>query len=121
MFDLNNALKEIKSSVDNKGLGMILVHNGLVRGTPKDKRGVVKSLTLSYNKEKLQQAVDNTYKKNPGIKKVIVWINEGNLSVGDDMMYVIVAGDRRKNILRPFEELIEEIKEAVVQEQEKLG
>ena len=120
MFDVNSELDKIKSSADRNEIGMILVHNGIVRGTPRNAEGAVDSLSLSYDKNRLQKAIDDTYKKSTGVKKVVVWINEGRLSVGEDMMYVIVAGDRRSNILKPFEELIEKIKNNVVEEKEEL-
>ncbi len=118
MFDINKELKNIKDSINKDSLGMILVHNGIVRGTPKENNGRVVSLKLNYNKKMLDDIVDSAYKSNSGIKKIVVWINEGVLNVGDDMMYVIVAGDRRVNILKPFEDLIENIKKNVVEEKE---
>ena len=37
---LDQWLKEIKENCDPKSLGMILVHNGIVRGTAKDGKEV---------------------------------------------------------------------------------
>lgn len=118
MFDLNKELENIKKSVNKNSLGMILVHNGIVRGSPKENGGRVVSLNLKFDEKRLKEIVDAAYKSNSGIKKIVVWINEGVLNVGDDMMYVIVAGDRRINILKPFEDLIESIKKDVVEEKE---
>ncbi len=120
MFDLNTELARIKKSIDKDELGMVLVHNGIVRGTSRIGDRSVHSMELSYDKAKLDKAIEKAKRKN-GVKDVVVWINEGKLSVGDDIMYVIVAGDRRSNILKPFEELIEDIKGGVVTEKETLG
>jgi molybdopterin synthase catalytic subunit len=120
MFDLSKEIENIKKTINLDELGMILVHNGIVRGTSKEDNNPVKLMLLSYNKDKLDKLISDIYKKNSGIKRIVVWINEGKLNVGDDMMYVIVAGDRRINILKPFEELIEGIKNQVVQEKETI-
>ncbi len=120
IFDLNSQLKKIKDEVEQSGLGMILVHNGVVRKAPKKGEGEVMFLEISYDDAELNRVIDETYKKNDGVKKVVVWINEGVLNVGDDIMFAIVAGDRRTNILKPFEELIEDVKNRVVKEKEKL-
>ncbi len=117
MFDLNKELEKIKNGVDKDELGMILVHNGIVRGTSRKGDGRVISMQLDYDKDKLDKAVKDTLDRQ-GVKSVVVYINEGLLKVGDDIMYVIVAGDRRANILSPFIELIEQIKTNVVTEAE---
>jgi hypothetical protein len=40
-------------------------------------------------------------------------INEGPLKVGDDIVYVLVAGRLRTNVLPTFEELVSKIKREV--------
>ena len=40
------------------------------------------------------------------------------LKVGDDIMYVLVAGRLRTNVLPTFEELVSKIKREVVSEKE---
>ncbi len=119
-FDLNAELKKIKQNTNKDELGMILVHNGIVRGTSRVGNKSVSIMELSFDKEKLSAAIKKA-KENKGVKSVVVWINEGELSVGDDIMYVILSGDRRINILKPFEELIENIKSNVVTEKEIIG
>ena len=54
-------LSEIKRSSDFEDLGMILIHNGVVRATSKEGKKV-KVMHLSYNKEKLS-ALLNEYEK----------------------------------------------------------
>jgi molybdopterin synthase catalytic subunit len=49
---------------------------------------------------------------------VRVWINEGRLTVGDDIMYALVAGDIRENVLSGLQELVRLIKTEVVRERE---
>lgn len=109
-------IKEIKKNAPANMLGMILSHNGIVRATTKD-GGKVGSMNLSYDKVKLDRTVSE-YKKKEGIVDIRVWINEGHLKIGDDIMYVCVAGRFRKDVLPVFQELIAMIKAEIVSEEE---
>jgi len=117
MFNINDALDKIKRSIDPNNLGMILIHNGVVRGTSKLNNLQIDGMILSYDRDKLQQLIRETQSK-PGIAYVSAWINEGKLRIGDDIMCIIVAGDRRSNVLDPFEQLIKSVKSCVVKEEE---
>ena len=97
-------------------LGMILSHNGIVRATAKN-GGKVQAMNLSYDKQKLAAAL-RKFKKKEGIVDIRVWINKGHLKIGDDIMYVCVAGRFRKDVLPVFQELISMIKTEIVTEEE---
>jgi molybdopterin synthase catalytic subunit len=97
-------------------LGMILVHNGIVRATSKDGKPV-QGMYLSYD-EKLLVNLVKRFKETDGIVDIKVWLNQGKLSIGDDIMYVLVAGRFRTDVLPVFQELIREIKNNVVNEKE---
>jgi molybdopterin synthase catalytic subunit len=107
---------EIKKNADFNELGMILVHNGMVRATAKDGKSV-KSMDLTYDKDKLNSLV-NEYRGKEGIVAIKAWINEGLLKVGDDIMYLLVAGKFRTLVLPVFEELLSRIKKEIVSEKE---
>lgn len=109
-------IKEIKKECPADMLGMILVHNGIVRATSKE-GGKVGAMNLSYDKAKLANAV-REFKKRDGIADIRAWINEGHLRIGDDIMYVCVAGRFRKDVLPVFQELITMIKTEIVSEEE---
>jgi len=111
-------IEEIKRSVDPGELGMMLVHNGVVRATSKEGKPV-KGMRLSYDRALLAAAVEEV-KKRDGIADVRVWINEGDLKVGDDIMYVLVAGRFRTDVLPVLQELLTKVKGEVVHEQEVL-
>ena len=66
-------IKEIKKECLPDMLGMILLHNGIVRATAKD-GGKVQAMNLSYDKAKLGAAV-RKYKKKDGIADIKAWIN----------------------------------------------
>jgi len=109
-------IKEIKKEAPADMLGMILTHNGIVRATAKGGQKV-QAMNLSYDKAKLAKAVQE-FKKRDGIVDIRVWINEGPLSIGDDIMKVCVAGRFRTDVLPVFQELISMIKTEIVREEE---
>jgi len=109
-------IKEIKKECPPDQLGMILVHNGIVRATSKQ-GGLVAGMKLTYDPAALDQAL-RRFKNSEGIVDIRVWINEGDLKTGDDIMYVCVAGRFRKDVLPVFQELITLIKTEIVKEEE---
>jgi len=109
-------IEEIKSKSPKDQLGMILIHNGIVRATSKEGKPV-EGMVLSYDERHLNELIAR-YKRNNGIVDIKVWINQGKLSIGDDIMLVLVAGRFRTDVLPVFQELIREIKNTVVHEKE---
>ena len=109
-------IAEIKKATDPEQLGMIIAHNGIVRGTSKDGKAV-RAMKLSYDKKKLEACV-NDLKKREGVADIRVWINEGMLNVGDDIMRLLVAGRFRTDVLPVLQELLTSIKNHIVHEEE---
>ena len=109
-------IEEIKKKTDPEKLGMIIAHNGIVRGTSKDGK-TVRAMKLSYDKEKLDACV-NDLKGREGVADIRVWINEGMLNVGDDIMRLLVAGRFRTDVLPVLQELLTSIKNHIVHEEE---
>jgi molybdopterin synthase catalytic subunit len=109
-------IKDIKTKSDFQDLGMILIHNGLVRATSKSGRPV-KGMHLTYDRERLSHIID-ALKKREGIVEIKAWINEGLLKVGDDIMYACVAGKFRTTVIPVLEELVARIKNEIVTEAE---
>ncbi len=109
-------LDEIKRTADPNELGMVLVHNGIVRGTSK-KGAAVGGMYLTYDAAGLEKLVRG-YRRREGIVDIRVWINSGELHVGDDIMLVLVAGRFRTDVLPVFESLIGKIKGEIVSERE---
>ena len=117
-------MKEAKAAPDAEKVGMYLTHNGIVRETPKAKvrngEDIGKTVTgmqFSYDKEKVAAAIEET-KKMEGIYYVRVWLNEGELHVGDDIMYVLIGGDIRPRVIDALQSLVEKIKSECVTETE---
>lgn len=117
-------MKEAKQDPNAGKVGMYLVHNGIVRETPKarvrhgenDGRSV-KGMQFSYDEDKVAAAIEET-RKREGIYYVRVWLNEGELQVGDAIMYVLIGGDIRPRVIEALESLVEKIKSECVTETE---
>ena len=99
---------------DPEGLGMILIHNGLVRATSKTGKPV-RGMKISYDAEKLGRAAAE-HKKREGVSDI--WINSRELKVGDDILRLLVAGRFRTDVLPVFESLLTTIKQEIVKERE---
>lgn len=109
-------LEEIKTSPESGQIGMLLMHNGVVRGSARDGSPVTR-MDLSYDGERLQQVVAQVQAL-PGVVAVRAWVNEGRLAVGDDIMRVLVGGNFRENVFGALQELVRLIKTEVVREDE---
>jgi len=117
-------LKEAKADPNASREGMFLVHNGIVRQTPKamvrqgiDDGTLVGGMEFSYDAEKVDEAIAETLKME-GIFHVRVWLNEGHLEVGDDIMFVLIGGDIRPHVIDALQSLVQKIKSECVTEVE---
>ncbi|MCG2755051.1 MAG: molybdenum cofactor biosynthesis protein MoaE [Desulfobacteraceae bacterium] len=91
---------------------MILCHNGVVRGTSRDGRQV-SGLRIVVDHEKLRNVITEN-KKRKGIIEILIEIAENkDLSVGDDVMFLVVAGDIRDNVIEALKETLDDIKTTV--------
>ena len=61
--------------------------------------------------------MEETYKME-GIYYIRVWLNEGELKVGDDIMYVLIGGDIRPHVVDALQYLVGHIKTECVTEKE---
>ena len=118
-------LREAKADPTAEKIGMYLVHNGTVRKSPKAqvREGVqnlsqVEGMYFSYDEEKVNAAVQEAYKLD-GIYYIRTWLNEGELNVGDDIMYVLIGGDIRPRVVDALQFLVEKIKTECVVETER--
>ena len=118
-------LKEAKSDPAALQEGMYLVHNGVVRQTPKvkvrqgfDDGSLVKGMEFAYDEAKVDVAIAETNKMD-GIFHVRVWLNEGQLELGDDIMYVLIGGDIRPHVIDALQFLVGKIKNECVTEIEQ--
>ena len=117
-------LKEAKAHESAPKIGMYLTHNGIVRQSAKAKvrQGAentrpVAGMDFSYDKEKVDAVIAETYTLE-GIYYLRVWLNQGRLEVGDDIMYVLIGGDIRPHVVDALQYLVGRIKNECVTETE---
>ena len=116
-------LKEAKAHESAPKIGMYLTHNGIVRQSAKAKvrqgedAADVTGMIFSYDAQKVDAVIADTYKME-GIYYIKVWLNEGELSVGDDIMYVLIGGDIRPRVVDALQYLVGRVKNECVVETE---
>ena len=116
-MNLSRIMETVKKNPDCDKAGMILCHNGIVRKTSRDGRSV-SGLKIMVDHEKLDQVI-NACKKKPGIIEALVEINENKrLGVGDDVMFLVVAGDIRDNVVPALSDALNAIKTTVTSKTE---
>lgn len=114
---LDEWLAQAKQEDGAADVGMYLCHNGVVRSYSRDGRPVT-GMDLAVDRERLGEILA-TARLMEGVSIVRAWINEGQLAVGDDIMYVMVGGDIRDNVLEALAALVRMIKTEVVTEVEQ--
>lgn len=119
MRSANELIAEMKAHPEYPKAGMILCHNGVVRETSRDGKRV-SGLSVEVDWKELDEVVTRQ-KKRKGIIDILVEINEGtDLSVGDDVMYIVVAGDIRETVIASLTDTLNEIKAGVTSKTEFL-
>ena len=109
-------LREIKAQPEAGQIGMYLIHNGVVRMTARskvrqgdDSARPVTGMFFSCDMQKAEAAIADA-KQMDGVYAVKVWVNEGELNVGDDII--------RPHAVKCLETLVGRIKSECVTEKE---
>ncbi len=108
-MDIATMVEQIKQHPDYHKAGMILCHNGVVRATSREGDEVT-GLEVMVDHDRLDQILEEQ-KKRPGIVDILIHINEKKeLAVGDDVMFLVVAGDIRENVLESLTDTLNLVK-----------
>ena len=117
-------LAEAKRDASAADCGMYLFHNGVVRQTARarvrqgdESAAPVKRMRFGYDAGKVKAAREAALNM-PGIGYVRVWLNAGELAVGDSIMLVLVGGDIRPHVIDALQTLVGELKTNCVTEEE---
>lgn len=114
---LQEMIAKVKSHPDIGSAGMLLCHNGFVRST--SRRGdEVESLQVTADREKIQE-IKQWSLSQTGIIAVEIEALEGRFEVGDDLLFVVVAGDIRENVFEAMRATVERLKTEGVSKSEK--
>ena len=119
-MDITKTIEEMKREpgfADN--VGMILVHNGVVRGWSRKDRQTVSEVKVSVDKKKVE-TLQRQYSGKPGIYKIVVDYRTGTLRPGDDLLFILVAGDIRENVKPVLSGLLDDIKSQAVSKTENI-
>jgi molybdopterin synthase catalytic subunit len=116
-MNLSTMMEKMKAHPDYDRVGMVLYHNGVVRGTSRDGR-LVNGLRVKVDEAGLEKAIAAN-KKTPGIIDIQIWINaDKDLTVGEDVMLLGVAGDIRENVIATLTKTLNTIKTSVTSKTE---
>ncbi len=117
-MNINATLKELKTLPGfTDHVGMTLIHNGVVRGWSRKNHAPVGRVVVTPDREKMA-SICRELEQQPGIFKILAEAAEGELKPGDDLLFLVVAGDIREHVKATFAELLDRIKSETVVKQE---
>jgi molybdopterin synthase catalytic subunit len=120
---LSKLLKSVKEQADFHKAGALAMFVGVVRGESGGGENVEKLELEAYEEEanKILGGIREELKKRDGVVDVQIHHFVGEFNVGEDLVYVVVAGAHRKNVLGVLREAVERYKnEAPVFKKEHL-
>lgn len=117
-MDITKTIKELKKRPEfTDNVGMILIHNGVVRNWSRNDRTRVTALEVTPDFDKIEQ-LRQEYLQRDGIFDIIIEAHSGTFRPGDDLLFIVVAGDIRENIKPVLAELLDRIKAEAVTKKE---
>ncbi len=117
-MDISKTIAELKKRPDfTENVGMILIHNGVVRNWSRQDHSDVSRLDIEVDHE-LTEKLRQEYLNKPGIYEILIETESGSYRPGDDLLFIIVAGDLRENIKPVLSELLDRIKAEAVSKKE---
>lgn len=122
-ISLEDLLALVKNNPEISKSGAIVTFTGVVRGVTHDGATVEKLELETYDEvaEKTLNTICNELKNKPGIIEVLIHHLTGTFSVGEEIVYVVVAGASRKEVFSTLIEAVERYKhEAAIWKKEYL-
>lgn len=117
-MDITKTLAELKQSPGfSDHVGMMLIHNGVVRGWTRRDHSRVSRVVVTPDRRRMA-AIIREMEQRPGIFRILAEAAEGELKPGDDLLFLVVAGDIRENVKPVFAELLDRVKSEAVVKQE---
>ena len=116
-FNAQDAIDNIKKDPNYPKAGAIALFIGVVRGeTLGQEKEKVEKITIEAYEEKADQTlsqISEELTKKPGIVNVQIHHLLGEFSVGEDLVYVAVAGAHRTDVFPVLREAVERYKSEV--------
>ncbi|PIE55828.1 MAG: molybdenum cofactor biosynthesis protein [Desulfobulbus propionicus] len=117
-MDISKTLAELKKRPDfNEHVGMVLIHNGTVRAWSRRDHCQVSALEVTVDENRLE-ALRREYLKKPGIYEILIEAASGRFHPGDDLLFIIVAGDLREHLHPVLAELLNRVKAEAIRKHE---
>ncbi|SEA77351.1 Molybdopterin synthase catalytic subunit [Desulfuromusa kysingii] len=117
-MDISKTIAELKQDPEfAKNVGMILVHNGIVRGWARSDHAAVEQVEVEADVEKIA-TICAEIEQMDGIYKVVAEACSGVLFPGDDLLFLIVAGDIRENVKPALALMLDRVKSEAISKKE---
>lgn len=117
-MDISQTIAELKKRPGfQDNVGMILVHNGVVRNWSRKDKSSVTALEVTPDFKKIE-ALRSEFLEREGIFEIIIEARTGTFVPGDDLLFIIVAGDLRENIKPVLAELLDRVKSEAIAKKE---
>lgn len=117
-MDISKKIAELKQHSDfAEKVGMLLVHNGTVRAWSRADHSPVSRIEVVADQAKVEQ-IRQEIEQLEGIYKVVVEARSGVMQPGDDLLFLIVAGDIREHVKPALALLLDRIKAEAISKKE---
>ncbi len=120
-MDISKTIAALKKRRDfNDHVGMVLVHNGTVRSWSREDMSAVSAVEVKADAEKIE-TIRKEFLRYPGIYDIVIEARSGLLKPGDDLLFIVVAGDIREHVKPVLADLLDRIKSEAVAKKELKG
>jgi molybdopterin synthase catalytic subunit len=117
-MDISKTIATLKQDPEfAKNVGMVLVHNGIVRGWARADHAPVSRVEVTPDHQKIEE-ICREIEQMEGIYKVMAEACSGVLEPGDDLLFLIVAGDIRENVKPALALLLDRVKSEAISKNE---
>jgi len=120
-MDISATIAKLKQKPGfRENVGMLLIHNGVVRDWSRSGHRPVARLEVEVD----QSVVDRLraeYLERPGIWDIVIEARSGTFEPGDDLLFLIVAGDLREHVKPVLAELLDRVKAEAVRKKEVIA
>ena len=114
-FSVLDLLNKIKKSANYEKIGAIALFIGVARGETLEGEKVQKLILEAYEEKanEILMKICNDLSKKPGIVDVQIHHLLGEFNIGEDLVYVSVAGSHRSDVFPVLREAVERYKNEV--------
>jgi molybdopterin synthase catalytic subunit len=109
------AMKQDPAFADN--VGMVLVHNGIVRSWSRGDHAKVSRIEVAADHARIEQ-IRREIEQMEGIYRVEVEARSGMMKPGDDLLFIVVAGDIRENVKPALALMLDRVKSEAISKKE---